>query len=220
MTKEREFETFVEQVADRYRAEGYDVLVHPQMRKRPAFLRDFSPDLIAKRGKENAVVEIKRMDRHPVGASRGRMAKLVKSKPGWRLDLVIFSPKETGDVRTLPEKAIRDSIGRAKKLFGQGEKSAAFLLAWSAFEAAGRRAVEAIEQEPFENASPADLSKALLSLGEITEPQWRSLRDLLKVRNSVAHGGLDISIRKRDFDKICGLAERLISARSAVSTSV
>lgn len=214
------FETFVQQVAERYRADGYEVLVQPAPSRRPSFLRKYSPDFIVRRGNERAVVEIKRMDRPPVGAQLRRMAELVESKPGWRFDLVLYSPEEGSSVKPPTKQSIRRSIAQARKLYGAGDKPAAILLAWSGFEAASRRAIEDVEGAPIEGGTPSDILKTLLSHGLITEPQWKKLDELLRLRNAVAHGGIDRPIQKRLFERLCNHAEHLIDSRSLASAAV
>lgn len=220
MNELRNYENFVLQVAERYRADGYVVLAQPSSSRRPRFLREFAPDFIVRRGNEKADVGIKRIGQAKGRVSLRRLAEAVESKPGWRFDIVIFSPEEKPDVKTQSVHAIRKSIEQARTLFGRGDKVAAFLLAWSGFEAAGRRAVEAVEEEPFEGGTPFDLSKTLLSHGLISESQWKGVNELLHLRNAVAHGALDRSIQKRAFEKLCNLAERLIDTRSLASTTV
>ena len=71
-----------ERVAQRYRDEGYQVIVRPFGEQIPPFLAGFQPDLIAIRGNEGVIVEIKinRMDLssdHQIS----RLAEIVKLVP-------------------------------------------------------------------------------------------------------------------------------------------
>ena len=86
----------LERVAQRYRDEGYQVVVRPAAEQIPPFIADFEPDLIAIRGNESVIVEIKvnRMDLssdHQIS----HLAEIVNSRPGWRLDLVVLEPETT-----------------------------------------------------------------------------------------------------------------------------
>jgi Holliday junction resolvase len=85
-----------ERVAQRYRDEGYQVVVRPFGEQIPPFIAGFQPDLIAIRGNEGVIVEIKinRMDLssdHQIS----RLAEIVNARPGWRLDLVVLEPETT-----------------------------------------------------------------------------------------------------------------------------
>jgi Holliday junction resolvase len=46
-------------LADEYRDKGYEVSFHPSPEDLPDFLRNYSPDLIVRRGNEAVVVEVK-----------------------------------------------------------------------------------------------------------------------------------------------------------------
>lgn len=46
-------------VAEDYRRRGYDVVEEPSLESLPDFLAGYQPDLIARRGKETVVVEVK-----------------------------------------------------------------------------------------------------------------------------------------------------------------
>jgi hypothetical protein len=73
-------------VAQRYRDEGYDVLVHPRGDQLPPFVANSQLDLIATRGNEGVIVEIKT---NRIDLSRDhqlvRLAEIVNAQPGWRL---------------------------------------------------------------------------------------------------------------------------------------
>src|SRR5271166_287921 len=84
----------LERVAQRYRDEGYHVVLRPFGDQVPSFISGFQPDLVAKRGNEGVVVEIKanRMDLssdHQIS----QLAEIVNARPGWRLDLVVLEPE-------------------------------------------------------------------------------------------------------------------------------
>src|SRR4051794_40500240 len=93
-----------EKVAQRYRDEGYGVVVKPQTDLVPPFLAGFQPDLIATRGNESVVVEIKtnRIDLSN-NPTITRLAEVVNGQPGWRLDVVVLEPETT------VEKAAQDA---------------------------------------------------------------------------------------------------------------
>jgi hypothetical protein len=97
-----------ERVAQRYRDEGYQVVVRPFGEQIPPFIAGFQPDLIAIRGNEGVIVEIKinRMDLsrdHQIS----RLAEIVNARPGWRLDLVVLEPETT--VEKAPQEAAEPS---------------------------------------------------------------------------------------------------------------
>src|SRR6266581_705660 len=84
--------TEIERIAHEYTDQGYEVVVEPSGADLPDFVRQQAPDLIAKRGKDCLIIEIK----HPrPDAERDRIraiAERVQSQPGWRF--VLISPQE------------------------------------------------------------------------------------------------------------------------------
>src|SRR5438270_11412424 len=84
----------LERIAKRCRDEGYDLIVHPRGDQVPHFAAGFELDLIATRGNEGVIVEIKtnRIDlSHEPQVTR--LAQIVNAQPGWRLDVVVLEPE-------------------------------------------------------------------------------------------------------------------------------
>src|SRR5688572_4616985 len=90
--------TILDQVAQRYRNEGYEVTIQPRGDSLPAFLRGFLPDIIARRGEEGVVAEIsqKRVDLSG-DTQLTLMTELVNSQPGWRLDIIVLEHETMAD---------------------------------------------------------------------------------------------------------------------------
>src|SRR3954471_6624947 len=84
----------IDKVAEQYRKTGYDVTVRPHGEAAPAFLGDFSPDLIARKGEEAVVVAV--TSRHELAAdpTLAFVADVVAKQRGWRLDVVFFGGDE------------------------------------------------------------------------------------------------------------------------------
>ena len=80
----------------RYRDEGYDVIIRPRKEEVPPFLADYQVDMVATRGNEGVVVEIKprRIDLSN-NPQVTYMASVVNAQPGWKFDLVILEPETT-----------------------------------------------------------------------------------------------------------------------------
>jgi REase_AHJR-like len=72
-----------EKVAQRYRDEWYDVIVRPLPDQVPPFVENFQVDLIATRGNEGVVVEIK-TNRIDLSSDRQltQLAEIVNVQPG------------------------------------------------------------------------------------------------------------------------------------------
>src|SRR3546814_898730 len=81
-------ERLSKQVAERYAVEGYEVLAGPNPEQLPDFLRPFRPDMIARKGDQNVVIEIKPNAESELPALKA-IAAAVAKHPRWRLDVVI-----------------------------------------------------------------------------------------------------------------------------------
>jgi hypothetical protein len=87
-----DYEHELEQLAKRYQEEGYSVVVHPQGDQLPPFAKDFGADILAMRGGERVLVQVKQ-DRTALEADPNVpvRAGITNSQPGWRFDLVILN---------------------------------------------------------------------------------------------------------------------------------
>lgn len=168
--------------------DGYQVETNPDLKCLPFDLRGYRPDLIATRDDEKLIVEVKgsvlraSIDRYK------EIAELVSSYPGWRF--VLVTPDDISDVgasRILGwEQIIKRRLGAAR-LLETGQTSAAFLLLWTALEAAMRRQARE-SQDPAERLPVSSLVKHLYSSGELSMEQYDRANRHLRTRNQVAHG--------------------------------
>src|SRR5205823_6535441 len=94
----------IERIAKRYRDEGYDVIVHPRGDQVPSFAAGFELDLLATRGNEGVIVEVE-TNRIALGHNPQitRLAQVVNSQPGWRLDVVVL------EAETAVQKAAQEA---------------------------------------------------------------------------------------------------------------
>jgi hypothetical protein len=141
-----DFETELAQVAERYRAEGYEVTLRPQGPQVPAFAACFHPDLLAIKGTENVLVQVKESSEElKKDPDVSRMAETINAQPGWRFDLVVLNGSRDGEqvaeeAMEPPLESILRNLDEAERAARAGEVASAFLLAWGSLEAAMRRA--------------------------------------------------------------------------------
>lgn len=179
-------------VADRYRRMGYDVVVHPQRDDLPFDLGEYLPALLAAKGDERYVIEVK-------GAGPGlsverylAVAELVAHHSGWRFLLVteeepLARLAEDGEPVPLTWRQIDLRLQRAAHFRTSGEDEARFLALWPALEAALRhRAEDALI--PLERVETASLLNHLYSLGELSMEQYDMALELLPMRTLLVHG--------------------------------
>lgn len=135
----------LERIAKQYRDEGYDVIIHPRGDQMPPFAAGFELDLIATRGNEGVVAEI-RTNRFDLARDPQitRLAQIVNAQPRWRLDVVVLEA-ETPIERAAQEgsepsdEELAQILKAAEELADQGYSPYACVVAWGGLEAAMRR---------------------------------------------------------------------------------
>lgn len=182
----------LEQVAEQYRTEGYEVTVSPESEVLPDFLRGDPPDILARRDGESVAVHVKQR-REIVGDHRlAYLAGEVNSQPGWRFDLVVTGgkpwPDDVVDDALEPNsERILTLLESAERLLLQGEIEASCLVAWSAVEAtlrdvARRNAIQ------LDHKGADFVLKTLVTEGVLDRGRYQSLREAFQARNTLAHG--------------------------------
>lgn len=210
MKQTPDFKAFVESLVREYERDGYSVVVEPDSSRMPAKLRSFEPDLLARRGDERVVVEIRGPGlKRPSDEARA-LASAIEAHDNWRLDLVFYEPEEERRARIAGPTTIKRSIGESRQLFKAGQKAAAMLLAWSALEASAIRAIDRQAGEAVTLKSPHELLKNLVFYGLLPESELPGFSRIADKRNRTAHGGLNQRVPMAEFERICELSARLL----------
>ena len=193
----------LERIAEEYRSKGFYVLVEPSGSDLPPFLGKHHPDLIARRGDEQLVIEVK-ASRSDAGPDEVReLAESVKNEPGWRLVLIASSPAEElipGErLSLLSDTEVEQHLRQASLLLASGQREAALLLAWASIEGQLRSQAKR-EEIPLPRPDTLTLLRQLVSLGLIDREQHTLLSKAFRARSAVAHGfkpdgDLDLLIR-------------------------
>lgn len=182
----------LEKIAERYRDEGYDVILHPQGEQIPSFLSGFPMEMIASRGNEHVVVAIKQNRIDLSSDSRvPHLAELVNAQPGWRLDLIVLEAETTvekaaQDASEPSDEQLEQILKTADDLAGKGYAPYACVVAWAGLEAAMRRVRD--EAEHYGKATATELMRTMYGNGILSRDQFDRLRDSYRIRTQVVHG--------------------------------
>ena len=128
----------LQSLASRYREEGYEVVVEPRGSELPEALRQFRPDLLARRGDELVVAEVKR--RRPGGTAWReveRLAEVTRTVPHARFDLVVLDDAADGTEaasRDWSADEIQRALADVEKLVEEKRTAPAILLLFAALE--------------------------------------------------------------------------------------
>jgi hypothetical protein len=198
-------------IAERLRAQGYEVTISPAPELLPRWLRNFRPDLLAVRGAEGLVVEVKSREEMRGDSQLQRLAEVVEARPGWRFELEVSNPRvvtdEPAQVRAA-EARIEDQLQAAVRLLEADLREPALLNSWAAFEGAARILLE--DEGTGAPVPTRQLLRTLWSFGYL-EPETRDrLERLANARNLVAHGGEAPELSKADTDALDELTRDLL----------
>lgn len=179
-------------VAEKYKAQGFEVIIEPQRTDIPFDLGSYHPDIIVKKSyNEGYIIEVKNsVSRIPIDRYQ-EVAEIVSQHSGWSFLLftgedVSLSEHEKDD-ELLTWEQMYQRQKQAERLLSLGEAEGAFLSLWGIIEAALRRQAKKVSI-PIERFPTLSLINHLYSQGELSIDQFDKAKVLQAIRNSVVHG--------------------------------
>ena len=178
--------TSLEQVAEHYSSAGYSISVQPSFSD-DSPLAGLRADLLAIRGDEHILIDVRSADALDNPASYQRIVERVEEVPGWRFELFLLGepddgPRDSGvDLRT--DDDLRDD---AHRLASIGEAAAGLVLASAALEVVLRRL--AVRLDNSRKVRPVDIAAGLASRGLISRTSYFEIRELFTARDAIVHG--------------------------------
>lgn len=182
----------VSKIAEKYRQEGYTVLVDPEPEQIPFDLGTYRPNLIVKKNEaEGYIIEFKRSARQTSIDRLKEIAEIVSKNTGWRFLLITeedaLLKDNSNEVNLLSWQQIFTRKSQSERLISLGENEGAFLLLWVIIEALLRRRAEEVSI-PIEKFPTVSLIKHMYSQGELSIQEYDRAMLLLSVRNRYIHG--------------------------------
>ena len=203
--------TLAEVKAEEYRRKGYVVSRDESLDLLPGF----RADLVARKGDEVKVIEVKCRSTLTANPHAGELARLVNARPGWSFELILVGQPEglesPDGAESFEGEHILQRIEQAERVIKSGFPEAAFLLAWSAFEARLRAMIE----EEGVSVKRITTSGYVLNLavihGVISRDDYENLVDMMKYRNAIAHGFEADGFGDELVRDLIGTTKRLLS---------
>lgn len=187
-----QYEQKANELANELREKGYIVNLQPQRELLPFILENYQPDIVATKGAEGLIIEIKSSAKRVSIDKFHNISNEISKHEGWRFILVTLED-EGGDlfsysIESLPS---RDEIDERKENVEQlikiGILDAALLYLWSTLESCLR--ILALNTKlPVERLSFNILSDHLYSNGELSIDQYEYLKQIIVLRNQAARG--------------------------------
>jgi len=181
-------------VADRYRAQGYKVVVRPGPDDLPNFAKDFKVEFIAKRDDGCVLVSAKKsLSDLEADRELPRYAESTEKELGWRFDLMVLG----SEIQPMPEKRaakepseedIRRALGDVQRMLQAGFVQQALIAAWAVLETAMRRRLQANGEDAGWGSSPQTMLNELYSGGVLQSSVFRELEGLFQARSAIVHG--------------------------------
>ena len=205
----------IKQTAEEYRSRGYEVVLAAPLE----FLPGFTADLLVRKGDEVKVIEVKSRPSLAADPRIGELVRRIESMPGWTFELLLVSEPEKLDspagARSFGNENIAHRFEEAERALEAGLPEAAFLLAWSAHEAAIR--VVFAEQGITESGITGPhfvLNQAVIH-GVISRQEYKALKEMLKYRNAIVHGFSLSDFRAELVVDLITAGRRIIASASA-----
>lgn len=183
----------LQQVAERYREQGYQVILNPTPDDLPSFAKDFKVEILASRPDGNVLASAKANTKEfESDKNLSRYAEIIQNHQGWRYDVFVLGPAAsippTRDIADASEVEIERTLAAADHLSQAGFVPQAVLTSWAAFESAMRHRLRSSGEKADWGASPRSMLNELVSSGILTQGEFRHLEELSRLRNIIVHG--------------------------------
>ena len=174
--------------AEEYRSKGYEVLRETPLE----FLPGFRADLVVRKGGQAKVIEVRRRSSLAANPMIRELAEIIDSTPGWSFELILVGEPEKLDspdgAHSFEHDGILQRIRQAESALESGLSEAAFVLAWSALEAAARSLIAAQGVSDSGISTPGFVLDQAASIGELSREEYGDLTQMKKYRNAIVHG--------------------------------
>lgn len=210
-------------LADRYRSQGYQTIVHPQPKDLPDFAKTFKVEIVARRDDGSALVTAKKSRKElEADTNVARYAEIAGEQSGWRFDVVVLGADdetnlpEQRDAKEPSEEDLRLQTEIVRKLLDANLNQQALVLAWSVLEAAMRRRLQADGEEAGWGTSSRTMLNELLSSGALANSVFRDLEGLFQSRSAIVHGFTMPVIEPAAVHFILDVARKLLEESNMV----
>jgi hypothetical protein len=199
------------------------VVLRPKAGDLPPFAKHFNVDIVAKRGGEGVLVQVKK-DREDLAADPDtpRYAETTSAQPGWRFDFAILQPenvmaREVRGAQEPSEELINKILASAEALAREEYLNPALLTAWSGFEAAMRRRLRAEGETAGWGSQPREMLSLLNATGIASASEFVGLELAYRQRNELAHGFAAPSVDPGTVRFLIEIARRLLDESKAAA---
>jgi hypothetical protein len=196
-------------IARRYKRQGYRVTVSAQRDTLPAFLRGFTPDLIAESEHDRVIIEVKRNSSLLGSNDLREIAERVSREPGWRFELVTVGSIEEVSAPTAERMDHIENC--ARQVMSAGLNDLAYTYAWSVIEVLLNDL--ALQNGLKATKTPiAQIARDLVARGIISSETLVAVEQARVIRNRIVHAphaNNESSPSDAEVENLLALARRL-----------
>lgn len=211
MTTQELHDEKVRDLAEQYRQKGYEVVLESLPEVIPGFDQNLRPDLLAKKDRDQIVIEVKSRSALRNSDTVRRMADALAKTPEWRFELVVLEDAGMNLGTAVDTKTIQAQLVSAELLLEHNQHSSAFIVIWAALEGALRK-LAAAQNISLGDASPTRLIRELSFNGLLSREDYEFLTQQLQSRNRIVHGFDAPSLTVGDIKALHDLILRLVDS--------
>ncbi len=220
-----DYEQRLTQVTERYRSQGYDVVVRPGPDDLPSFARDFKVEVIARRDGGGVLTSAKKTQ-SDLESDRdlARYAEIIDKEPGWRFDLFVLGPKsqawpEKQKATEPSEEDILRAVEDVERMLQAGFVPQSLIAAWAVLESAMRKTLQANGEKAGWGSSPRTMLNELYSDGILQSKDFRDLEGLFQARSAIVHGFTTPAIESAAVRFVVDMTRTLLDESRAAKTT-
>lgn len=212
----------LQELARDYADKGFRVAIYPKEEDIPAFLRrlHFSPDLLAESDEESHVVEVSSRDTAERLRELSEVVDVIEKRRGWSFVLVMTNPRTQpasfADAELPQLEDLQRALQSVQSLAELSRQShneyahAVLLSAWAVVEGALRMFLDTGKNH-VKSRHPRSIVRDAIMVGFITSAEGEFLDAVAQLRNSVAHGVVNMRVSATTIKKLLKLCSSLVS---------
>jgi hypothetical protein len=203
---------------NRYEADGFLFIEHPEKAALPGFMEGYRPDALALGKGRSIAIEVKLHRDQKSDKSLEAISERFKGQPLWELHVVYGDQIEDQPIEVPTPEQIRTNIEEAETLLAEGHPRAALVLGWATLEAIARTLRPDLPSSgPRTTRAAVEL---LEHLGRLRFQQAQELRKLSPLRDKVVHGDLQTRVTATEAAPVVRAARAALEASDALVSAV
>jgi len=186
----------VQSTANDLKKQGYVVVIEPDSSSIPFDLKQYRPDILATRGDENLIIDIKTRGSRRSIERYQEIAEIVGSHENWRFMLSTIDATASGYSSTNHPsvEALNQMLSKLDSLLSGNNYDLALPYLWSVY-IAGMRIAGEHSAIPIDATSDRSVLDYMYSLGELSSDEYEFARSFLELRNKAVHS-VEVNISK------------------------